>query len=398
VRAGGDHCRRTEVVVVGAGLLGLSTACELGRRGHDVVCLEQATVGHERSGSKSESRLFRLSHDDPFYVRLASRSLPGWERLEAEAGERLLEPTTSLTFGDRMSRFIDAMAAAGASARLASRAELSERFDGFAFTGPGAFEGEVLLEDTALIMFASRILAALARTARAQIRQREPVTRITETEDHVEVETLTASYRCDCVVLCAGAWSGALARAAGIGAARFLEPTIGQVAYLRPRSGLLGEAPAFMELAGASAGGTPSYAWGVPTPMLNSYKIGMHRPRARVDPSSVSMDADSEELAELAARATSLLPGFDPHPVATERCFFDSSPDEHLVIDRIGRVVIGAGTSGRGFKFGPVIGVMLADLAEGRTPELWDKRFALSRLERAADPVTFVDRLLDSPG
>jgi sarcosine oxidase len=385
------------VVVVGAGLLGLSTARELGRRGHDVVCLEQSAAGHERSGSKGESRLFRLSHDDPYYVRLAARSLTGWDELQAEAGEELLAPATLLMFGDRMSRFTDAMAAAGARVRLATRSELAERFSGFAFTGPGSFRGEVLLEETARIMFAHRILRALARLSRAELREHETVARITEAADHVVVSTFKASYRCDCVVICAGPWSADLARVAGIAGAGRLQPSIGQVAYLKPRSGPLGPAPAFMELGTGSNGGLPSYAWGVPVPTQDTYKIGLHRPRERVDPSSVPLGPDEAELEELLTRAARLLPGFDPGPVETERCFFDSSPDEELVIDRAGRVVIGAGTSGRGFKFGTVIGEMLADLAESRIPELWDQRFSLRRLERAADPVPFVDRLFDSP-
>lgn len=38
-------------------------------------------------------------------------------------------------------------------------------------------------------------------------------------------------------------------------------------------------------------------------------------------------------------------------------------PDEDFVLDRVGRVVVAAGFSGHGFKFGPAIGRVLADLA-----------------------------------
>jgi sarcosine oxidase len=51
--------------------------------------------------------------------------------------------------------------------------------------------------------------------------------------------------------------------------------------------------------------------------------------------------------------------------VTTERCVYDNSPDGDFVLDRVGRVVIGAGTSGHGFKFAPLIGEVLADLATG---------------------------------
>ena len=37
-------------------------------------------------------------------------------------------------------------------------------------------------------------------------------------------------------------------------------------------------------------------------------------------------------------------------------------------MDRVGRIVIGSGTSGHGFKFGPLLGEWLADLATGARP------------------------------
>jgi len=52
--------------------------------------------------------------------------------------------------------------------------------------------------------------------------------------------------------------------------------------------------------------------------------------------------------------------------VGTERCIYDNSPDEDFIVDRVGRIVIGSGTSGHGFKFGPLLGEWLADLATGR--------------------------------
>ena len=58
-------------------------------------------------------------------------------------------------------------------------------------------------------------------------------------------------------------------------------------------------------------------------------------------------------------------PGVAPEPVPTERCLYDNSPDGDFVVDRVGRIVIGSGTSGHGFKFAPLLGEMLADLATG---------------------------------
>ena len=74
-----------------------------------------------------------------------------------------------------------------------------------------------------------------------------------------------------------------------------------------------------------------------------------------------------------------LLPSLDPQPVATERCVYDNSPDTDFVLDRVGRIVVGCGTSGHAFKFGPLLGELLADLAEGRDPPVDLSRFSLRR-------------------
>jgi glycine/D-amino acid oxidase-like deaminating enzyme len=74
-------------------------------------------------------------------------------------------------------------------------------------------------------------------------------------------------------------------------------------------------------------------------------------------------------MSALARVARRYLPGYDPEPVAAERCIYDNSPDEDFVIDRIGNVVVGCGTSGHGFKFGPLLGEWLADLAIGRSQQ-----------------------------
>jgi glycine/D-amino acid oxidase-like deaminating enzyme len=49
-------------------------------------------------------------------------------------------------------------------------------------------------------------------------------------------------------------------------------------------------------------------------------------------------------------------------------CLYTMTPDEHFVIDRHpehAHIVIGAGFSGHGFKFAPLIGHMLARLVGG---------------------------------
>ncbi len=66
------------------------------------------------------------------------------------------------------------------------------------------------------------------------------------------------------------------------------------------------------------------------------------------------------------------VPFVDPAPVFAETCLYTMTPDEDFVIDVLPAdpdVVVAAGFSGHGFKFGSLVGRILADLAvTGSTP------------------------------
>ena len=91
------HC---DVVVVGAGAMGSSTAWWLARRGVDVVLLEQFEQGHVRGSSHGGSRIFRFAYPEPDFVALAQRALPLWRELEDDAGVPLLDTTGGVDHGD----------------------------------------------------------------------------------------------------------------------------------------------------------------------------------------------------------------------------------------------------------------------------------------------------------
>src|ERR1700757_4133851 len=106
--------KQCDVVVVGAGLLGLSAARALTRRGRHVTVLEQAEIGHEGSGSKGSCRIFRLGYGDAWWVGVAMRARRPWAEPEDEDGRQLLQPTPHLTFGPELDAVRQAMDSAGA--------------------------------------------------------------------------------------------------------------------------------------------------------------------------------------------------------------------------------------------------------------------------------------------
>jgi sarcosine oxidase len=367
---------RSEFAIVGAGICGLSAGWALARRGREVVVIDQAPVGHTWGGSHGACRVFRLGYEQPAYVSLARRAREAWSALEETCGEPLLIPTPQLTVGPQMGQVRAAMEAAGAPHQVLSSREAMERFPGVAVSG------SVLYEPESAVIAADRALAALARLGELQA---EP-TRVTGLAEHgpgVRISTANGDIDADRVVVCAGPWTSGLV--AGVGITVPGSATMEQVAYLTPANGdqpngVDGAMPIFI-----SYGSEIPY--GLPVPDSDRYKVGIHRGGPTVDPHRQDHDEDAGLSKQIERAARQFLPAFDPHPVTVERCIYDNSPDDDFIIDRVGNIVIGSGTSGHGFKFGPLIGEWLADLATGKVSEADDKpasdlvppRFSLSR-------------------
>jgi sarcosine oxidase len=368
VREGSLVTDRCDYVVVGAGVLGLSAARALARRGLDVTVLEQAEVGHPGAGSKGSCRIFRLGYPDPAYVAAARRARVLWSELEADCGRQLLSPTPQLTFGDQLTTVHQAMLAAGAPCELLSAAQAADRFPGVAASGPA------LLEPQSCVTAADAALQALA-AAGPQIRTGVRVAGLADDGRRVSVRTDAGTLSVRVAIVCAGPWTRGLL--ADVGAAVPSAPTLEQVAYLRPAGEPRPGMPIFLCHRNSQS------PYGLPVPGSALYKVGIHASGPPAGPDRQDQAADTQLSQRIAQLARRFLPGHDPRPVAIERCIYDNSPDQDFVVDRVGNVVIGSGTSGHGFKFGPLFGEWLARLAAGQRDQLPDSRFALARFSSA---------------
>ncbi len=105
----------------------------------------------------------------------------------------------------------------------------------------------------------------------------------------------------------------------------------------------------------------PSGIYGTLTPG-EGVKAGWHGVGPVIDPDTRSYQPEPAQFAALQRYAREWLPGVDADRATPISCTYTTSPDSNFIVDRIGPVVVGAGFSGHGFKFTPVIGRMLADL------------------------------------
>lgn len=401
--------------MVGGGVLGLSAARALACAGRDVVLLEQASSGHPGAGSKGSCRIFRLGYPDAVYVAAARLARGLWHELEAESGAQVLFSVPQLTFGPMMAQVRDAMLAAGAPCELLPAAEASSRFPGI------AAGGDVLLEPESCVTAADTALAGLAAGI-PEICSGVRVTGLADDGRQVRLDTTAGPVLARVAVVCAGPWTGGLLAGTGIPVPS--APTLEQVVYLAAAGSAAhagvassgaahastgnaggGQSGAGQASAGPASAARPGAAesaagpwapvlpiflrysdqspYGLPVPGSRLYKTGIHPSGPPADPDRQDSGADAGLVRRITRSAQRYLPGLDPQPVQVERCVYDNTPDEDFVIDRVGNVVIGCGTSGHGFKFGPLIGQWLTALATGDPADQGAAAAAAARILRS---------------
>lgn len=357
---------RYDVVVVGGGVMGCAAAYHLAKRGRRVLLLEQFAIGHDRGSSHGHSRIIRLAYNAPDYVRLAQAAYPLWRALEQESGVDLLLRTGGLDFAlpgtPSFAATRATLAATGVAFVDLDRAAIAERYPQFHV--PDGAVG--IYQQDAGILNADRCVATLAAEARrhgAAIHEGEPTLTIATDGAGVIVRSGAASYTADRVVVAAGAWARSLLLQVGLDLP--LTVTREQVAFFAPRDPgqfAPGRFPIFVHHAtGRHAG------YGFPVFGLPGVKVAFHQDGPAIEPESDERAVDPARLAALRAYVGQLLPQAAGDVIFAQTCRYTNTPDEHFIIDRHPerpQIVVGSPCSGHGFKFGVLIGAILADLAE----------------------------------
>lgn len=340
-----------EVAVVGGGVMGLATAWELTRRGMKPVVFERFARGHHQGASHGATRNFNNAYDEDHYLDLLVRARAGWDALGQVGGEPLLRLHGLVTHGDVDVAAIERrLSERGIHAEMLTAHEASSRWSGMRFSDDVLFSRDagVARASAALGEFERRIVAA-----GGEVRWETPVTRIDETDEGVDIVLPDARVRADVVVVAAGAWTERMLP--GIPLPR-LEVTEEFPAHFRPAADSVW--PSFNHY--VDPGRYPATVYGMPTPG-EGVKVGFHRVGDVVEP-----DARPHAVTHAQALADYVgewMPGLDPASAEPISCTYTSTDDSAFVLDRSGRIVVGAGFSGHGFKFAPGVGATLADLA-----------------------------------
>jgi sarcosine oxidase len=316
-----------KVAIVGAGVMGCATAWALNERGAEVSMHEQFDLDHARGSSHGRTRIFRLAYPEPNWVRFAQEAQTGW---------RELDPELLGLYG-----LIELVADPGLmSARALDECGVQYRVldaDEVRAYGANLPDGwSALHVPDAGVVFADRARHAFLKTAGVEV----------ETGRRIES---TDELDADVVVVTAGAWIRDFFPDLPV---RVTRET---VAYFR-REGA--PPPSIVDL-DAETGGHGMYSLHDP---VHGLKAGAHHAGAEADP-DLDAPPDPAIVERIAAWVRERFPEVDPDPVDAQSCLYTTTADEHFVLERRGRVVVGSACSGHGFKFAPAVGRRLAELA-----------------------------------
>ena len=368
-----------DVAIIGAGTMGSAAAFFLAQAGLRVLVLEQFRIAHEFGSHSGATRIIRHAyHESPDYVPLVLRSDHLWQELEQRSNAPLLIRTGGIDLGPKEGKVV-------ANAELACRThslpfehmeanEIMQRWPQFRIPANwhACFDPNMgfLLVDNCIHAYADA-----ARKTGAEIHEEETVLSY-HTKTSISITTTKTTYSVQKVVVSAGAWNTQLLR----------DLALPLVVKRRTLSWLKTENDEFFR-----PGNFPIFLADTPAGLLYGFpvygkpglKMANHHERGpETDPDTVDRIFHPEDALDAQEFASKFLVGVHSTVIDAKICLYTMTPDEHFVIDlhpRNPNIVVAAGFSGHGFKFAPVVGEILRDLAINQHTDHPISKFRINR-------------------
>ncbi|MEY2542622.1 MAG: hypothetical protein QOE81_83 [Verrucomicrobiota bacterium] len=365
------------VIVVGAGINGVTSAIELKKRGHKVVLVDPGPLPHPLAASTDISKAVRAAYGpDEDYTALADRCIELWRKWNAEFGIELYHEIGVLFVCQKP---MEPGEFEYESCRvLEKHGHRFERFDSFTFHerfpafDPDRFQ-DGFFDPGAGYVESGRVVATLIEYAKArgiELRQGK-FTALHESDGRVEGVVLEDQQRIsgDAVVMATGAWTPYLLPFTKT----FLRSTAHPVFHLRPKQPNF-FLPERFPFFGADISTTGYYGFPLNQGVV---KIANHGPGREMSPDSDKRVVTREDENNLRKFLRSTIPALVDAPIIYTRvCMYCDTNDGDFWIapdpDRP-NLTIATGDCGHGFKFAPVFGELIADAVEGKANPLLQK-------------------------
>jgi glycine/D-amino acid oxidase-like deaminating enzyme len=367
------------VIVVGAGINGVTAAIESRKRSHEVILVDPGPLPHPLAASTDISKAVRAAYGaDEEYTELAERSIRLWREWNNAFGVELYHEVgvmfvcqREMAPGDFEYESFKILTERGHKIERMNSANLWRRFPAW---DPERYQDGVL-ELEAGYAESSRGVATLIERAKStgvELRESVRFSQLDEGDDRVKGIVLNDGQRIagDFVVMAVGAWTPYVLPFTR----KFFRASGQPVFHLKPRQSEL-FAPERFPVFGADISTTGYY--GFPLNREGVVKIANHGPGREMSPESPNRVVTPQEEGNLRDFLSSTFPELVNAPIVYSRiCMYCDTNDGHFWIapdpERPG-LIVAAGDSGHGFKFAPVLGEIIADAVEQKANPLLQK-------------------------
>jgi monomeric sarcosine oxidase len=364
---------RPHIVVIGAGAFGGWTALYLLRRGARVTLLDAWGPGNSRSSSGGETRIIRGTYGpgQP-YTKMAARAMQLWKEHEERWDRRFFHRTGVLWMAtssdDQFERSsLPMLREADIAYEELSGREVGRRWPQinvedvrWAIHEP---DSGFLMARVACQVVMEGFVAEGGEHKQASVLPRDLENGIRDGPTLSDGSKLVA----DQYVFACGPWLGKL----------FPETIGNQVRPTKQDVFFFGTPAGDDRFSSARlpvwADHRDRFVYGIPAADGRGFKVADDTRGIEFDPTSGERAVSEDGLKAMRDYIAFRFPAMKDAPlVETRVCQYENSPDNHLIIDRhpaAKNVWLVGGGSGHGFKHGPVVGEMVAELVmEGKDP------------------------------
>uniref|UniRef100_A0A0N4ZWG5 Sarcosine oxidasee (formaldehyde-forming) n=1 Tax=Parastrongyloides trichosuri TaxID=131310 RepID=A0A0N4ZWG5_PARTI len=379
-----------DVIVIGAGLMGLSSAYQAAKKGKKMLLLEQFSLFHNNGSSHGASRIVRLCQADETYLHMAKRSFELWDEMMEDDGHREELYTSSgfLWLGDKngTKEKVKLLEKINAEYEIMEGKEINERYPHLNYNEGGWYG---VLDKKGGVIYADKCLKAFERLIRkfnGEIRDNAKVVEIIP-GNIIKVKIENGEiYESKSIIITVGAWLNKLLPEIQVKSSPLLvslnfwkvkkEYENNFEVYFSPKN----KSPTLIVTKGNDE------LFMIPgVDIKNTIKIGIHGGEV------FDIDLPREErkipswMAEKASEHIAKHIPFIEHDIPEDiiSCVYQITKDDNFILDKhpnYSNIVIGSGFCGSGFKFGSVVGEILNQLIDGEEIKCCNmKKFSATR-------------------
>ena len=364
----------SDFLIVGAGIFGVSAAIELRRRGHSVTIINPDTIPHHLAASTDISKVVRMEYGtDAEYFKMAEYSIAKWKEWNDVLGEELYHEVGYILLCresmDHSSQVyekasFDQLIEQGYRPERLHHSDLANRFpvvnsetycDGMFNPHAGWVESGLVVQR----------LVEYARSIGAHVIENQTAQSFDMKENRVQAVTTYEGNKFSAgqVVVCAGTSTPYLIP----DLMPYMKATGHPVFWIKPSQPNLFAAPNFAVFT-ADISNTGWYGFPL-HPKQGVVKVALHADGLTLHPNEDDRRVYDSDMNTLGTFLEQTFPDLVGAPVVyTRRCLYTDTLDGHFWIDHhpeIKGLAVASGGSGHGFKMGPILGEMIADMAEG---------------------------------